>query len=68
MKALTVITYLIYIVLWEALVIGGSAYVIFWLNKSPWWILLGIFLSGCSMSPAKWRQLWDTTKTTETNE
>lgn len=29
----------------DALIIGGTAYVVFWLNHSGWWWVLGALLS-----------------------
>jgi len=58
MKAFIVITYMIYIIAWEALVIGGCAYVVFGLNRSGWWFVLAVILSGASYSPKKWRKLF----------
>lgn len=48
------ITYLIYIVFWESMTIGGASYVVFWLNYSGWWILVGLFMSGCAYKPERW--------------
>jgi hypothetical protein len=60
------ITYLIYIVFWYGLVIGGCAYVVFWLNHSGWWFLLAIILGDFGFSPKEWKKLFKETK--ETNE
>lgn len=58
MKALSFITYLIYIVLWESLCIVGSGYVVFGLHRSGWYMVLGVWLSTAAYSPKKWGQLW----------
>lgn len=34
----------VFLIFWEALTIGGSAYIVFWKGHSAWWLLLGIFL------------------------
>lgn len=47
-------TYLIYILVWESVVIGGCAYLVFWRDASAWWFLLAVLLSVSSYSPAKW--------------
>lgn len=47
-------TYLLYIIFWESLTIGGSAYVVFWLGFSAWWILLGVLLGAMAYGPMKW--------------
>ena len=54
---LIVITYLIYIVLYEGLIIGGCAYVVFWLGHSGWWFLLACIIGGCAYSPDRWHSL-----------
>ena len=47
------LTYLIYIILFEALVLVGPAYVVFWKGNSEAWMLLCI-LSLFAYSPMKW--------------
>ena len=48
------ITYLIYILLYEALTIGGTAYIVFWLHYSAWWWVLGALFSAGAYRPEKW--------------
>ena len=31
-------------VAWTAFLFGGAGYVVFWLNRSPWWFALAITL------------------------
>lgn len=52
-----VISYLIYIVCYETLVIGGCGYVVFALHRSPWWFVLATLFSAGAYSPEKWNQL-----------
>ena len=52
------ITYMLYIIAWEGLVIGGCGYVVFALNRSGWWFVLGVLLSVSAYTPKKWRQLF----------
>jgi hypothetical protein len=52
-----VITYLIYIVFYESLILGGCVYVVFFLNRSGWWFLLAVLLSSSAYSPAQWHKL-----------
>jgi hypothetical protein len=52
-----VITYLIYIIIWESMVLGGFGYVVFGLGKSGWWMLLAVFMSSSAYKPENWRQL-----------
>lgn len=52
------ITYMLYIIAWEGLVIGGFGYVVFGLNRSGWWMLLAVLLGGAAYSPKEWRQLF----------
>lgn len=51
------ITYTIYIVLYEALVIGGCGYVTFVLGYSGWWWLVAMLFSSGAYSPSKWNRL-----------
>ena len=48
------VTYLIYIVLWEALIFGGAGYSVFVLGHSGWWMLAAVFIGSFAYSPAKW--------------
>jgi hypothetical protein len=48
------ITYLIYIVVYETLVLGGCAYVVFWKGASPWWFVLAVMLSNAAYKPSHW--------------
>lgn len=48
------ITYLIYIVLWEGLVFGGTGYAVFVLDRSGWWFALAILIGSMAYSPLKW--------------
>lgn len=51
MKALT---YLIYIVLYEGLIWGGTGYAVFWRGFSGWWFLLAVVASASAYKPSKW--------------
>ena len=51
------ITYLIYIILYETLIIGGCGYVVFGLGHSGWWFVLAVLFSGAAYTPKKWRKL-----------
>lgn len=48
------LTYLIYIVLYEALILGGTGYAVFALGHSGWWFLLAAIFSYSAYSPSKW--------------
>lgn len=48
------ITYLIYILLWETMIFGGTGYAVFVLDRSGWWFVLAVFLGTCAYSPLKW--------------
>jgi hypothetical protein len=48
------LTYLIYILAWESLVLGGAYYAVFVLNRSGWWFLLAMLLSGAAYKPKDW--------------
>jgi hypothetical protein len=47
-------TYLIYILVFETLVLGGTGYAVFVLGHSGWWWLLAILIGGMAYSPRKW--------------
>lgn len=53
------VTYLIYIVIYETLVLGGTAYVVFWLGHSGWWFVLAALMSGSAYPPSSWVKLWN---------
>ena len=65
------LTYLIYIIFWESLVLGGSIYLYGWRGWSGWWVALGFLLSTMAYSPKKWGQLfkedYETGKYNESN-
>jgi hypothetical protein len=48
------ITYLIYILLWEGMIFGGTGYAVFGLGYSGWWVLAAAFLGGCAYPPERW--------------
>jgi hypothetical protein len=48
------LTYLIYIVLFEGLVWGGTGYAVFALDQSGWWFLLALLVSGSAYRPQTW--------------
>jgi len=48
------VTYLIYIVFWETLVLGGIGYAVFAMEFSGWWFLLALVLSSSAYRPEQW--------------
>lgn len=56
-KPVVFITYLIYIILYETLVIGGCGYAVFVLHHSGWWFVLSVLFSGGAYTPSKWNRL-----------
>jgi len=56
-SGIVVITYLIYIIIWELIAIGGFGYVVFVLENSSWWFLVALFLSVSAYSPEAWKKL-----------
>lgn len=48
------ITYLIYIIFWVSLIIGGTGYAVFVLGHSGWWFVLAVILGSASYSPITW--------------
>lgn len=53
------ITYLVYILLYEALCIGGCSYLVWWKGISPWWWFLAAAFSIGAYRPESWAKLWD---------
>lgn len=51
------ISYLLYILFWETLIIGGTGYAVFVLGYSGWWFLLAYTLSVSAYPPKKWAKL-----------
>jgi hypothetical protein len=52
-----VTTYLIYIIIWEAMILGVFGYAVFGLGKSGWWMLLAVLMSSRAYKPVNWRKL-----------
>ena len=48
------ITYLIYIVFWLSLIVGGTGVAVFALGYSGWWWLLSFVLLSTTITPANW--------------
>lgn len=48
------LTYLIYILLYEGLVLGGTGYAVFALGHSGWWFLLAALFSAGAYRPETW--------------
>ena len=51
------LSYMVYILMYEALVIGGCGYVVFGLGRSGWWFLLALLMSAGAYKPASWNAL-----------
>jgi hypothetical protein len=54
-----ILSYLLYIIAWEVLVVGGIGYAVFTLEQSGWWFLLAALLSASAYPPERWSALWD---------
>lgn len=52
-------SYVIYAIIYEAIAIVGTAYVVFVLGYSGWWWLLGVLFSAGITPPERWSSLWD---------
>lgn len=59
---LIIITYLIYIVIWYILCLGGSIYLIIKYDKSAWLLLLGGLLCCICFKPYEWYGLFNGVK------
>jgi hypothetical protein len=53
-----VFTYLIYIIFWESLTIGGFSYLIFFKGISEVWFIVAIVLSAMGYKPSEWGKLF----------
>lgn len=52
-------SYMIYLVFYETLTIGGTAWVVFIQGQSGWWWILGVIFSAGCIKPERWTTLWD---------
>ena len=50
-------SYLIYIIFWELLILGGCGYAVFVIGASGWWFVLAFALSQNAYSPGAWSKL-----------
>lgn len=57
-NSLLALTYMVYIIVYECLVIGGCAYIVFWKGYSGWWFVLAVLMSAGAYKPSAWRKLW----------
>jgi hypothetical protein len=48
------VTYLVYILVFEGLVLGGTGYAVFVLGHSGWWWVLAVFVGASAYTPEKW--------------
>lgn len=51
------VTFLIYTLIFEGLVIGGCGYVVFVLGHSGWWWVLAALFSSAQLKPLDWHCL-----------
>lgn len=52
-------SYVIYRILWAALLFGGCGYVVFWLGHSGWWFLAVVAIHNLHTTrPDSWADLW----------
>jgi len=54
MDALRILTFFVYITLRDGLLIGGTAYLVFWKGCSGWWWILSVFLLALAIRPSMW--------------
>lgn len=52
-------SYLIYVIFWDAGLIGGAAYLVYWRDQSGWLIVAALIIGGCGYHPWKWAALYD---------
>jgi hypothetical protein len=48
------LTYLVYILVYQLIVLGGTGYAVFVLEHSGWWFLLAVLLASCAYKPSQW--------------
>lgn len=48
------LSYMIYIVLWEGMIFGGTGYAVFVLGHSGWWFVPAYFIGCCAYRPLQW--------------
>jgi len=51
------LTYLIYIIFWETLCLGGCAYFVIEHDADPLWFVLAVVLSGSCIKPSQWKKM-----------
>jgi hypothetical protein len=54
----SMLTYLLYCIVWDIGIMAGCAYIVFWKGQSGWWFLLAMFIAGGGYKPDGWRKLW----------
>ena len=51
------LTYLVYIILWEGFILGGTVYLVGWMGWNPAWIILALILSAGAYTPSRWAKI-----------
>lgn len=51
------VTYLFYCIALLVIVMGGTMYAVFALDRSPWWFLAAFGICLCGYTPARWHGL-----------
>ena len=59
MGIFSIVTFLIYILIWDVGLLVGTSYLVFWKNQSAWWFLPAVILCTISYKPKHWRELWE---------
>lgn len=54
-----ILSYVVYILAFETLVLAGCGYAVFVQGHSGWWFLLAVIVSGAAYPPERWSSLWD---------
>lgn len=58
-QALSIITFLLYTIIWDCGTLVGCAYLVFWREQTAWWFVLAVVMCGTSYKPSHWRRLWN---------
>lgn len=56
----SVVTFLLYTLVWDVGLLVAGAYLVFWKDVSGWVFVVVLYLCFSSYKPKHWRQLWST--------
>ena len=68
LKIVSMLTYLLYCIVWDVGIVAGCAYLVFWKDHSGWWFLLAMSIASVGYQPHHWRKLWTSEETDKSKE